>query len=49
MSAEVIQIRDHQLKRAAERQAELEKQAIETANAAFPNVITLPHYHEKDK
>jgi hypothetical protein len=43
MSAEIVQIRDYQSKRAIERaHKELEKHAIEIANMAFPCV--LPSY-----
>lgn len=54
MSAEIIQIRDFQQKRDIERAyAELEKQAIEIANIAFPSVFDCSqanafHAPEKD-
>lgn len=53
MTAEVIQIRDYQSRRDRERAlAELEKQAIEIANVAFPSVFgfaDVPRYHAPEK
>lgn len=55
MTADIIQIRDWQSKRDLERMnAELEKQAMEIANIAFPSVLEahypeIPHYHAIDQ
>ena len=52
---EVVQIRDFQNKKdLARMNAELESQAIEIANLAFPSVLEanypdIPHYHAPDQ
>ena len=52
---DLIQIRDYQNKKdLARMNAELESQAIEIANLAFPSVLEahypdIPHYHAPDQ